>query len=149
MIRINRQTDYAVRVILALSKRGLGERTSTSEIQREMLIPPALAQRIVAELARGGFVQTFPGRDGGLSLSRPSNEINLRQVVEHFEGKVFISDCLAGKGECPFDSGCPVRRRWARLQATVMLELEQITFDELAQEATSVEGLASLGIAQL
>jgi Rrf2 family protein len=149
MIRINRQTDYAVRVILALSKRGLEERASTSEIQREMLIPPALAQRIVAELARGGFVQTFPGRDGGLSLSRPSNEINLRQVVEHFEGKLFISDCLIGKGECPFDNNCPVRCRWARLQATVMQELEQITFDDLAQEALSVEELASLGIARL
>jgi hypothetical protein len=30
-----------------------------------------------------------------------------------------------------------------------MQELEQITFDDLAREALSVEGLASLGIAQL
>jgi Rrf2 family transcriptional regulator, iron-sulfur cluster assembly transcription factor len=149
MIRINRQTDYAIRVVLSLAKRDLNTRVSTTEIQQEMLIPPSLAQRIVADLARGGFVQTFPGRDGGLILARPAREINLRQVVEHFEGKIFVSDCLLGKGECPFDNNCPVRCRWARLQSTMMQELEQITFDDLAQEALSVEGLASLGLSQL
>jgi Rrf2 family protein len=149
MIRINRQTDYAIRVVLSLAKRDPNTRVSTTEIQQEMLIPPSLAQRIVADLARGGFVQTFPGRDGGLILARPAREINLRQVVEHFEGKIFVSDCLLGKGECPFDNNCPVRCRWARLQSTMMQELEQITFDDLAQEALSIEGLASLGLAQL
>jgi Rrf2 family protein len=149
MIRINRQTDYAIRVVLSLAKREPNVRVSTTEIQQEMLIPPSLAQRIVADLARGGFVQTFPGRDGGIILAHPAKEVNLRQVVEHFEGKIFVSDCLLGKGECPFDNNCPVRCRWARLQSTMMQELEQITFDDLAQEALSVEGLASLGIAQL
>jgi Rrf2 family iron-sulfur cluster assembly transcriptional regulator len=148
MIRINRQTDYAIRVILSLAKRGQGERASTSEIRKEMLIPPALAQRIVADLARGGFILTFPGRDGGLMLARPAREINLRQIVEHIEGKMFISDCLVDEGECPFDNKCPVRFRWSRLQSQMMLELEQTTFEDLAQEALSVNDLIPLGITQ-
>jgi Rrf2 family iron-sulfur cluster assembly transcriptional regulator len=148
MIRINRQTDYAVRVVLSLAKRGQNERASTSQIQQEMLIPPSLAQRIVADLARGGFVNTYPGRDGGLTLSRPAKEINLRQIVEHFEGKFFMSDCLVDSGECPFDNKCPVRFRWARLQSLMVRELEQITFEDLAREAPSVADLIPLGIAQ-
>ena len=32
MLRINRQTDYAVRVVLALSKKIKGKRVPTSEI---------------------------------------------------------------------------------------------------------------------
>lgn len=39
MLRINRQTDYAVRVVLALSKREKGRLFPTAEIGREMLIP--------------------------------------------------------------------------------------------------------------
>ena len=148
MIRINRQTDYAARVILALAKRGPEGRASTSQIQHEMLIPPALAQRIVAELARGGFILTFPGRDGGVTLARPPEEINLRQVVEHFEGKLILSACLVADGECPFDKKCPVRGRWARLQSMLHHEMEQITFAELAREANSADVLVSLGIAQ-
>jgi Rrf2 family nitric oxide-sensitive transcriptional repressor len=133
-------------VMIALAKRGGDVRASTSEVQQEMLIPPALAQRIVADLAHGGFILTFPGRAGGLTLSRPAAEINLRHVVEHFEGKLIISDCLVAAGECPFDNNCPVRCRWARLQSMMMRELEKINFADLAQEALSVEGLALLAI---
>lgn len=141
MIRINRQTDYAIRLILYLAQQEEGSRVSTAEVRREMQIPPALAHRIVADLARGEFILTFPGRDGGLLLARPAQEINLRQIVEHFEGKFFISDCLVDKGNCPFDNKCPVRFRWTRLQSTIVLELEQITFKELAQDALSVNEL--------
>jgi Rrf2 family protein len=138
MIRINRKTDYAVRFILSLARREKGKRVSTSEIRKEMQIPPAMAQRIVADLARGNFILTYPGRDGGLVLSRPAHEINLRQIVEHFEGKFFISDCLVDGGDCPFDKNCPVRFRWTRLQSQIIQELERITFEDLAQDALSV-----------
>ena len=141
MIRINRQTDYAIRLILYLAQKEKGTRVSTAEVRREMQIPPALAQRIVADLARGEFILTFPGRDGGLVLARPAQEINLRQIVEHFEGKFFISDCLVDKGNCPFDNKCPVRFRWVHLQSQMVLELEQITFKELAQDALSISNL--------
>jgi Rrf2 family protein len=149
MIRINRQTDYAIRLILSLARREQGVRVSTTEVRKEMQIPPALAQRIVADLARGEFILTFPGRDGGLTLARPANEINLRQIVEKFEGKFFISDCLLDKGNCPFDNNCPVRFRWARLQSQMVQELEQITFEDLAQDALSINDLIPLGVSQL
>jgi len=59
MLKINRQTDYAVRVVLALAKRGEGSRLSSAEIQQEMLIPQALMGRIVAQLARA-FLKDAP-----------------------------------------------------------------------------------------
>ena len=94
MLRINRQTDYAVRVVLALSKREKGRLFPTAEIGREMLIPPVLLQRIVAELANGGFINTQVGRDGGISLAHDPNQITLLQVVEQFEGELYLSDCV-------------------------------------------------------
>jgi len=139
MIRINRQTDYAIRVVLALAKHRERKRIPTAEIQKEMLIPQAFLPRIVAELARGGFLATFPGRDGGIELSRSAGQINLRQVVEYFEGPICVSDCLAGRTQCPFDANCPVRRRWGKLQATILHELGSVTFDELAQDALEAD----------
>ena len=146
MIRINRQTDYAIRVVLALAKHTERQRISTTEVQREMLIPAAFLPRIVAELGRGGFILTFPGRDGGLELARAAEQINLRQVVEYFEGPISVSDCISGRTQCPFDTKCPVRCRWGKLQATIIHELEAITFDELAQDALLEESADSLPI---
>ena len=140
MLKINRQTDYAVRVILALAQRGEGVRLSSAEIQQEMLIPKAFMTRIVAQLAREGLVNTFPGRDGGLMLPRPASQINLKEVVEAFEGPILLSECMQAKGEddCPFQSNCPVRSKWGRVQAAMMREMASITFEDLVKESLGI-----------
>ena len=140
MLKINRQTDYAVRVVLALAKRGEGTRLSTADIQQEMLIPKALMMRIVAQLSRAGLVTTFPGREGGLSLPRPAAKITLKDVVQAFEGPILLSACLDVKNEddCPFQANCPVSPKWGRVQVAMMREMAAITFEDLAKESLGV-----------
>jgi Rrf2 family transcriptional regulator, nitric oxide-sensitive transcriptional repressor len=143
MLRINRQTDYAIRVILALAKQPNNNRVSTSTIGKEMLIPSSFLTRIVAQLAQAKLILTFPGREGGLELARPAELINLREVVELMEGKFLLSECMLDQQECPFEGRCPVRKRWHRLQHVIIEELEKTNFLELAQET---EDLNSLGL---
>jgi Rrf2 family protein len=144
MLKINRQTDYAVRVILALAKQGEGTRLSSGEIQQQMLIPPALMPRIVAQLAHAGLVQTFPGREGGLTLPRPAAQITLKDVVEAFEGPILLSECLQAGSEddCPFRTDCPVSPKWGRVQVAMLREMAAITFEGLACEAAGVPARA-------
>lgn len=139
MLRINRQTDYAVRVILALSKKPFNTRVLSAEIGHEMLIPPALLQRIVAELAGGGFINTQAGRDGGISLAHAPKDITLLQVVEHFEGELYLSDCILKPGECPFERKCPVHCQWVRLKNLLRDEMSRITFQQLVEEGEAIE----------
>jgi len=141
MLRINRQTDYAVRVVLALAKRGETARLSSAAIQQEMLIPQSFMSRIVAQLAQAGLVLTFPGREGGLSLPRAAEAITLLEVVEAFEGKLLLSECLQAKGEddCPFTGRCPVSSKWGRVQAAMAREMASISFADLAREAQVIQ----------
>lgn len=139
MFRVNRQTDYAVRVVLALSKKPEGTRIATAEIGREMLIPPALLQRIVAELANSGFIKTQPGRDGGISLAALPNQITLLQIVERFEGPLVISDCILKEGDCPFEDKCPVSCQWAHLNNMLRNEMARITFQQLMDDGIQIE----------
>jgi len=99
-----------------------------------------LMARIVAQLARERLINTFPGRDGGLTLPRPASQITLKDVVEAFEGPILLSECLQVKGEddCPFQSNCPVRLKWGRVQVAMMREMAAITFESLAREAAGV-----------
>ena len=135
MLRLNRRTDYAIRVLLALSRREDGARVPTSVIQEEMLIPPALALQVVAALAKGGFLITHAGRDGGLQLARPPRSITLLQVVEYFEGPIHVSECINGKIDCPFEAGCPVRRQWGHLDGVIRMSLSRVNFEDLAEAA--------------
>jgi len=140
MFKINRQTDYAVRVVLALAKRAEGTRLSSTDIRKEMLIPKAFMARIVAQLAHEGLIDTFPGRDGGIMLSRLASQISLKDVVEAFEGPILLSECMQVKGEddCPFQSNCPVRSKWGRVQVAMLREMASISFESLANEALGI-----------
>ncbi len=138
MFKINRRTDYAVRVVLALARQAEGARLSTAEIQTGMLVPPAFIQRIVAELARSGLIQTFPGREGGLQLARPAEEITLKDVIEAVEGPILLSDCLSVAEACPLNTPCRVSAAWGRLQGSILRELSAINFAQLALEPASL-----------
>ncbi len=104
-----------------------------------MLIPPALLQRIVAKLASGGFILTQAGRDGGITLAHKPKQITLLQVVEHFEGELYLSDCILKPGECPFEKRCPVHCQWVRLKNMLRDEMARITFQQLVEEGNLIE----------
>ena len=147
MLKINRKTDYAVRVVLALAKRPAGTRLSTDAIQQEMLIPRSYVPRIVAELARLGIIETIPGPNGGVQLARRAADINMLEVMEGIDGPIVLSECLCGADVCPLGSGCPVRLRIGGLQAMMLKELESTTFQDLAEDANRLplQGVSAAG----
>jgi|YNPBryBLVA2012_1023415.scaffolds.fasta_scaffold33481_1 Rrf2 family protein len=133
MLRIRRETDYAIRILIALARRPTGDLVSTEELGREMAIPRQYASRVIARLARGGFVDSVQGRGGGVRLARPAAEITLQDLVLYFEPVFVISECVNRPANCPFGSTCPVRQRWCRLQAHILQELGTTTIAELAE----------------
>lgn len=138
MLRINRQTDYATRIILYLAKVAEGSRISSKQIQREMLIPKALSSRIVAALAHTNLINTYPGRDGGIELASKPKDISLWDIIDLFEGPIYLSECLVEGQECPFEDECPVRLQWTPLHSVIRRELEKINFADLAEEAKNL-----------
>jgi hypothetical protein len=62
----------------------------------------------------------------------------------NFESNFTISECFHGSDTCPFDNSCSVRCRWACLQALILQELENTTFDGLAREAVLVVDVSPL-----
>ena len=140
IFRINRKTDYAVRVVLSLAMHPLGTRLSTKAIQDETLVPQAFLHRIIAQLSQANLIETFPGPKGGLQLARPADEITLRDIVEVMDGPVLISDCLKDKEECPLAENCPVRNRWGGLQAMILKELGRTTMSHLVLDVLNESG---------
>ena len=64
MLKINRQTDYAVCILPALAKRGEGIRfSSAGDID-----PTCVDGGIISQLAREGLANTLPDHDGSLML---------------------------------------------------------------------------------
>jgi len=140
MMRINRRTDYAIRVMLALAKQPTGTRLPTHKIQELMLVPRSFLLRIIADLAKAGLIYTFAGPKGGVQLSRDPAAINLDHIWEAIESPLLISKCLEAPEDCPLNDGCPVNDHWAKIQRMILQELESTSLQGLAAEAYELAG---------
>jgi len=132
MITINRETDYAARVLLHLTLQGAGQRVTARQIAERRLIPQALVRRVVSRLSAAGLIVTLRGSDGGIWLARPPSQVSLLDVVEAFEGPLALNVCTVEPGTCPLTPDCPVHREWMHARYILRSVLAQITFDKLA-----------------
>ncbi len=132
MITINRETDYAARVLLHLALQEPGQRVTAQQIAERRLIPRALVRRVVSRLSAAGLVITMRGSEGGISLARPASQISLLDVVEAFEGPLALNACTVEPDVCPLIPVCTVHEAWVHARQLLRDTLAQITFDKLA-----------------
>lgn len=130
-MRLTRQGDYAVRVMLDLAAHPEGP-VPRAHIHARQDVPAAYLAKIVQTLARAGLVRTRSGVRGGVSLAVPAEQVTLRRVIEAVEGPIQLNRCVVAPGACPRDRFCSVHPVWLRLQALVTRELDAVTIAALA-----------------
>jgi Rrf2 family protein len=133
MLRFNRETDYAIRVLLALAKYPQGEIIPSGVIRQEMYLPESLSLQIIARLAHLNLIKSYPGRSGGIQLAQPPAEITLYDVISGMEGPVSLSDCLEENHPCQLEPDCPIQSYWKGLQVKLEQELKDANFQQLSK----------------
>lgn len=134
MITINRETDYAARVLLHLALQGPDGRVTAKQIAAQQLIPRALVRRVVSRLNAAGLVVTTRGSEGGIALARPPDQVSLLEVVEAFEGPLALNICTIEPTACPLIPVCTVHEAWIHARELLRNTLAQITFDKLVNK---------------
>ncbi|WP_380872787.1 HTH-type transcriptional regulator NsrR [Sphingomonas sp. DBB INV C78] len=91
-MKLTRHTDYALRMLLYLAAHP-DRLCSIAEIARAYDISQNHLMKVANELGRIGHIETVRGRNGGLRLARPANEIILGTVVRDMEEGFDLVDC--------------------------------------------------------
>jgi Rrf2 family protein len=134
MLRFNRKTDYAIRVLLALAKYPPGEIIPSGVIREKMYLPKSLSLQIISRLAHLELINSYPGRSGGIQLAHPPAEITLYDVITGMEGSISLSACLEEDHQCQLEPDCTIQAYWKRLQGTVERELKQANIQQLSKD---------------
>ncbi|MFT3991463.1 MAG: Rrf2 family transcriptional regulator [Luteolibacter sp.] len=126
-MKISQKLEYACRALAQLAKCHDGRTITRLEemAQREAVSGNFLVQ-ILNDLRRAGLVESRRGKSGGYLLSRPANQITLRQVVEAVDPSL-LQCSVSQEGE----SGVGVRRAWERVSGLLCQEMDKITLDTL------------------
>ncbi len=132
MLGLNRETDYAARIVLHLACLPEGEQVQVREIAEARQLPLPFVRRIVARLASSGILRTTRGMGGGIRLARPASEVSLLDVVRIMEGGVVLSPCVDTPSTCPLADACPVQGAWSDATTALEQHLAGVRFDHLA-----------------
>jgi Rrf2 family protein len=131
MFQVTRRADYALRIMLDLGTWYENQPLPTSKVAERTGVPKAFMRKIVAELSKTGLLQTQKGPNGGLLLERPSDEINMLEILEAVEGPIHLNFCLIHEDNCPRHATCPGHEFWKDLQDVVITKMTNETLAKM------------------
>ena len=122
---LRRESDYALRCLAHLARRGTGYLGSVHRIAIEEKIPEPLLRKTLGKLKRAGVVKSVRGSLGGFRISLPPEKTTVLKVVEAVQGPMRISRCFVAKDWCPCQPKCRLRPKLMRVQEG----LEKLLYD--------------------
>jgi len=127
-MKISQKLEYACRALAQLAKTYDGKTlTRLDELAQREAVSANFLVQILNDLRRGGIIDSRRGASGGYMLSRPAENINLRQIVESVEPSQLQNTAL-DQGE----SGAAVHRAWETVSTKLSKNLEDVTLEALA-----------------
>jgi FeS assembly SUF system regulator len=128
MFRLSKLTDYAVIVLVRLSR---GETVQTSPgIAFATGVPEPTVAKVLKALAGQGLVTSQRGARGGYLLARPLVAIPVGDVIEAIDGPIALTACVDGGG-CDSHSLCPMHGRWDPVNEAIRAALDGITLADM------------------
>ena len=129
-MRLTRYTDYAMRVLLHLAARDEGDLSSIGEIAGLYDISQNHLMKVVQDLGKAGFVRTVRGRNGGIALARPADQIVVGQVVRQTEEGFRLVDCT----ECVIAPACTLPKALNEATAAFIAVLDKYSLEDLLDQ---------------
>ncbi len=129
---INRETDYALRILRSLSD---GQQRSAPEICTRELIPQSFAYKILKKLASAKILTVSRGNNGGCRLARELTDISLFDVMRAVDPDAALNECMAAGKVCQWrsknDGFCHIHHRLCRLQQELDDKMRQLSVFDL------------------
>ena len=129
-MRLSKQTSYAIRILLDCA-HAMPQAVRSSEIAERQKISEYNIQKLVAQLASEGILETARGRGGGIKLGMEPSEINLGQVLRITEPTRIVVDCFGSPVDCAVRQVTPVNRIFAAAYDGFVDVLDKYTLGDL------------------
>jgi Rrf2 family protein len=115
-MKINTKIRYGLRMLIAIAQSG--QLVNTTELGRKMLVSPKYLRKLAGPLEKAGLIKSVQGIYGGYQLAKLSEEITLQSLLDAFNERLSLTDCLLGK-KCELKDSCLARQVWEMLEKTL------------------------------
>lgn len=130
-MRITKRTNIAVRLLMYCAAHP-DRLVTKSEIAEVCNISENHLAQVINQLSQLGYLSTQRGRNGGMELGRPADQIRIGSVFRHVEGDLPIAECFAdADNTCPLTDACRLRLALQDAAEVFFASLDEITLDAL------------------
>lgn len=126
--------EYALRAVVHLASQAPSGRT-TDQIATATLVPRAYLSKVLQSLGRAGLVTSHRGIRGGMTLTKPAEQLTILEVVNAVEPIQRINTCPLGLASHGVHL-CPLHRRMDDALSTVEEAFRKSTLAEVLAEPT-------------
>ncbi len=127
---ITRDTDYALRALSFMAKKGKGI-VAVSELAEKLNMPRPFLRKILQALNKEGVLKSYKGPGGGFALAKPAKSIFLVDLMRQFQGPLRLNECLFKKITCPDRKTCALRKKISNIEKHMISQLKSITIASL------------------
>jgi Rrf2 family iron-sulfur cluster assembly transcriptional regulator len=129
-MKINTKIRYGLRMLIAIAQNN--QLMNTTELGTSMRVSPKYLRKLAGPLEKAGLIRSIQGIYGGYELNRKPEEITLKHLMDAFNERVSLSDCLLGK-KCELKDSCQARQVWEMLDKTMQRHFLPISLRDILQ----------------
>jgi FeS assembly SUF system regulator len=145
MIRMTKQTDYAIVVMTHLASGDESARQNARDLAALTSLPAPMVSKTLKSLARAGLLVSHRGAKGGYSLARSPEDIAVVEIIEAMEGPIAFTQCSDSVADnCAHQTGCPVTGHWQRITRVVWQALAGIRLADMTRTSAAAAKLPLL-----
>jgi Rrf2 family transcriptional regulator, nitric oxide-sensitive transcriptional repressor len=143
-MRLSAYSDYSLRVLMQTALRS-PERVTVDEVAETFGISRHHLVKVVHDLGRNGYLQTFRGIGGGFTLARPPEEIRVGDVVRLGEESEVVIDCMIQpKRPCRIFPACRLKGVLDEAAAAFFEVLDGYTLADLVKQPAKLRALLEI-----
>ncbi|MFQ6610394.1 MAG: RrF2 family transcriptional regulator [Fidelibacterota bacterium] len=131
----SKSSEYAIQAMIYLAVNQKDERIMVNKIAREYDIPLYFLAKIVQTLSKHHLIRSYRGRNGGIKLNKPANDIRIIDIVYAIDGPPPEKEmCVIGLDECSDSVACPLHNNWKIIKENIRVLLGHENLEKLANE---------------
>jgi len=145
-MRLTRQTNYAMRILMYCAANN--DRLSRiPEIASAYSVSELFLFKILQPLVEHKLVETVRGRNGGVRLARPADQITLFDVVRVTEENFAMAECFENDAvECPLVDACALNSALREALNAFFEVLMRHTIADLVVARPNMRGLLGIDL---
>ncbi|MYL44385.1 Rrf2 family transcriptional regulator [Virgibacillus halodenitrificans] len=144
-MNLKKYTDYGLRVLIFTGMKKEGELASIKEISSVYNISTHHLGKIVHQLTKLELVESIRGRNGGIRLAKPADEMNVGRIVRMLESDFTILECFDKEtNHCVISPGCTLKHALNKALHAFLKVLDEYTIADLIHNEEELRQLMGL-----